>query len=330
MNLKVMVTGGAGFIGSTLVKRLLIENFEVHVLDVIPLERAKRLEEVKNHKNLFYKQGDLRDKSSIQNWYQKDASHLFHLASIVGVKNYMDDPLALIDIVVGGTRTLLELASLNNTRVLFTSTSEVYGKNPSSPWSEDFDRVLGPTFVDRWSYSSSKAVCEHMLFALKRSNDLQFSIVRFFNVYGPGQAPVFVVSKSINQILNNKPPLLYDSGNQTRCFTFIDDAIEGLLRASNYESALGQIINIGSNKETSIKKLIEEIIRLSGKNIEPDNFITSNEYGTVYEDIPKRVPLVRKAKELLNWEANTSLEDGLKLNIEWAKNNKWWLQIKKY
>ena len=325
MNLKVMVTGGAGFIGSRLVKSLLLKNCEVHVLDVISLEKAKRLEDVKNNKNLFYKQGDLREKSTILNWYQKDASHLFHLASIVGVKNYMDDPLALIDIVVGGTRILLELASLNKTRVLFTSTSEVYGKNPLSPWSEDFDRVLGNTSIDRWSYSSSKAVCEHMLFALQRSADLKFSIVRFFNVYGPSQAPIFVVSKSIHQILNNKSPLLYDSGNQTRCFTFIDDAIEGVLRASQYESALGQIINIGSSNETTVNRLIEKIIKLSNKNIKPDNFITSSEYGSLYEDIPKRVPLVKKAKEILNWEAETSLDDGLIKSIEWAKKNTWWL-----
>ena len=219
MKEKVLVTGGAGFIGARLVGKLLSENFEVHVLDVIPIEKAYRLKEYSSNSNLIYTQGDLRDKVKIDLWFQKDAKHLYHLASVVGVQNYIDDPLALIDIVVVGTRNLLELAAKYNVRVLFTSTSEIYAKNPNPPWSEKDDRVLGPTSIDRWSYSSSKAVCEHMLFALFRSNNLKFTIVRFFNVYGPGQAPIFVISKSLYNVMKNKSPYLYDSGDQTRCFT---------------------------------------------------------------------------------------------------------------
>ena len=156
----------------------------MHVFDMIPLEKAYRLKEFSNNKNLIYTKGDLRSKSQIKSWYQNDASHLYHLASVVGVQNYMSDPLALIDIVVGGSRNLFELAASNNTRIIFTSTSEVYGKNPNTPWEESFDRVLGPTSIDRWSYSSSKAVCEHMLFAFKKSHDLNFTILRFLTFMG--------------------------------------------------------------------------------------------------------------------------------------------------
>ena len=131
MTQKVLVTGGAGFIGARLVERLLNNGLEVHVLDVMPLEKAYRLKKVSSHKDFFYTQGDLRDKDQLINWYKKDATHLYHLASVVGVQNYMSDPLSLIDSVVVGTRNLLELASKYDTRVLFTSTSEIYAKNPN-------------------------------------------------------------------------------------------------------------------------------------------------------------------------------------------------------
>ena len=321
----VMVTGGAGFIGSKLIEKLLNDDYEVFVYDLVPLNKAHRLKDFKNNLNFHYQEGDLRDKEKIKEWYKKDATHLYHLASVVGVNLYIEDPLALIDIVVGGTRTLLELASIHNTRVLFTSTSEVYGKNPNIPWNENDDRVLGTTSIDRWSYSSSKAVCEHMLFALHRSKNLPFTIVRFFNVYGPGQAPIFIISKSVHQVLNNNSPFLYDSGKQTRCFTYIDDAIEGVLKASRSSKANGEIFNIGSNIETSMEKAINLIIKYSNKNLPIKEFFTNNEYGDSYEDIPRRIPDVSKAKEILNWEAKITLEQGIEKIFEWSKNNDWWL-----
>lgn len=326
MKQKVLVTGGAGFIGARLVERLLSNDLEVHVLDVMPLEKAYRLKKISSHKDFFYTQGDLRDKDQLINWYKKDATHLYHLASVVGVQNYMSDPLSLIDIVVVGTRNLLELASKYDTRVLFTSTSEIYAKNPNTPWSESDDRVLGPTSIDRWSYSSSKAVCEHMLFALFRSSNLKFTIVRFFNVYGPGQAPIFVVSKSLYQVLNNESPYLYDTGEQTRCFTYVDDAIEGMIIASKSQKAIGEVFNIGSNIERTMKNAIDLIIKVSGKNIDIKKFETVKEYGEKYEDIPRRIPNVSKAKEILKWEATTSLEEGIRASIEWCKENSWWLK----
>ena len=322
---KVMITGGAGFIGSKLVEKLLKDDYEVFVYDVIPLNKANRLKDIKINPNFHYQEGDLRDKTKIQKWYKKDATHLFHLASVVGVNLYIEDPLALIDIVVGGTRTLLELASIHNTRVLFTSTSEVYGKNPNIPWNESDNRVLGTTSVDRWSYSSSKAVCEHMLFALHRSKNLPFTIVRFFNVYGPGQAPIFVISKSVHQVLNNHSPFLYDSGKQTRCFTYVDDAIEGVIKASRSPKANGEIFNIGSNIETTMEKAIKLIIKHSKKNLQIKEFITDNEYGERYEDIPRRIPDVTKAKEILDWEVKTSLEKGIEKIFEWSTKNDWWV-----
>ena len=323
---KVMVTGGAGFIGARLIEKLLDQGIEVHAIDIVSLDDALRLKHLRNNNNLFYTKLDLRDKPRLIDWYQKDANHIYHLASVVGVEKYMKDPLSLIDIVIIGTKNLLELATKYKTRVLFTSTSEVYGKNPYTPWHEDSDRVLGPTSIDRWSYSSSKAVCEHMLFALFRSDNLRFTIVRFFNIYGPGQAPIFVISKSIHQALNNKSPLIYDEGRQTRCFTYVDDAIEGVLSASRSELSISEVINIGTNIETNMKDIVELIIKKTGKQIKPISFDTKKRYGNVYEDIPRRIPSIDKANKLLNWEAKTTIEKGLELTIEWIRNNNWWLK----
>ena len=214
----VMVTGGAGFVGSHLVEALLAQGNEVHVFDVTPLEKAMNLKEVADHPNLHYFVGDLRNPDDIKRFWRKDAEIIFHLASVVGIKNYIADPLKLVDISVLGTRYIIEEAVKSGTRILFSSTSEIFGKNPDIPWSEDGDRVLGPTYVDRWSYSSSKAVCEHMLYGMHKNTNLPFTIVRFFNVYGPRQNPYFVVSQSVHKALNGESPLLYDDGKMTRCF----------------------------------------------------------------------------------------------------------------
>jgi len=218
------------------------------------------------------------------------------------------------------------LALKNEIKILFTSTSEIFGKNPNVPWSEDDDRVLGSTKIDRWSYGTSKAMCEHMIFAMNKNLGLPAVIVRFFNAYGPKQPPYFVISQSIHKILHNEEPLLYDSGNQTRCFTFVEDIVEGAILADKTQKADGDVFNIGSNKETTIREVIEMVIELAGKKDEINwkNLDTSEHYGRKYEDIPKRIPDVSKAKRILNWEAKTDLRDGLKKTIDWAKQNQWW------
>lgn len=321
----VMVTGGSGFVGSHLVEFLLGKGCRVHVFDRVPLDRAMNLAAVRDHPDLHYVAGDLRDAGAVQAFYRADAACLYHLASVVGVRKYMDDPLALIDVVVGGTRTLLDLAAAHGTRVLFTSTSEIYGKNPDVPWNENGDRVLGPTSVDRWSYSSSKAVCEHMLYALGRKAGLPFSIVRFFNVYGPRQSSIYVVSQSVYRALRGEAPSLYDDGRQTRCFTYIDDAIEGVWAVSREPKALGEAFNLGNPVETAMRVVIDLIIKEAGSGVASQPFDTSREYGDAYEDIRRRVPSVDKAARLLGWRPAVPLEEGIRRTVAWARDNAWWL-----
>ena len=169
---KVMITGAGGFIGSHLTEKLLEDGCNVYAFDIKPLNECINLKDIKDHSRLHYFQGDIRNKKDIINFFQKDVDLIYHLASIVGVRYYMQDPLALIDIIINGTKNIINLCMENNTKLLFASTSEIYGKNNNVPWSENSDRVLGDPSIDRWSYSSSKSLVEHMLFSLYRKNKL--------------------------------------------------------------------------------------------------------------------------------------------------------------
>lgn len=321
----VMLTGAAGFVGSHLAEALLADGYIVHALDIADPETARNLDEVRSSPRFHYTRADLRDAEAVAAWYRPEAETIYHLASIVGVRYYMEDPLALVDIVVGGTRTLLELAARHDTRFLFSSTSEVYGKNPAVPWPEDADRVLGPTSVDRWSYSSSKAVCEHMIYGMARAKGLRFSIVRFFNVYGPRQNPIYVVSQSVYRALRGEAPDLYDSGRQTRCFTYVEDVVGGIVLAATRPEALGEVFNLGNDRESTMAEAVAEVCAAAGFEGEPIAFNTAKEYGAVYEDIPRRIPGVDKARRVLGWQATTQLAEGVRRTVEWARANEWYL-----
>lgn len=326
--MKCLITGGSGFLGSRFVASLLEEGNQVVVYDNLSTGQSKNLEPFRKNRNYRFVKGDITDKNSLKKT-MSNIDIVYHLSAIVGVKEYCRDPLKVVDVNVIGTKNLLELALKNKIKVLFASTSEIFGKNPKIPWAEDDDRVLGSTKIDRWSYSTSKAMCEHMVFAMNKNHGLSSVIVRFFNVYGPSQPPYFVISQSVQKVLKNEQPLMYDSGSQTRCFTFVDDAIEGAMIASKSKKAVGDVFNIGSSKETSIKEAIEIIIEMAGKKgkLTWKNLDTKRHYEERYEDIPRRVPEVSKAKRVLGWEAKTSLRDGIKKTIDWARKNEWWLKL---
>lgn len=327
MNDKVMVTGGAGFVGSHMVDLLLAKGYDVHVMDCIPFDDARWLHPVADNENFHYSQCDIRDEGALREWYQEDAKYIFHLASTVGVHLYMRDPLSLVDISIMGTRSIIKLAVEHGTRMIFTSTSEVYGKNPKVPWSEDDDRVLGGTSIDRWSYSSSKAVCEHMLFGAHRVLGLDMSIIRFFNVYGPRQNPFYVASQSVHCVVNGNRPVLYDGGEQTRCFTYIDDVIGGIFAVAESPKATGEVFNIGNPIEWTMSDAIKCICEKAGVPFEVDHFNTEKEFGKVYEDIPRRVPSVDKARDVLGWEPTTPFDEGIAKTIQWARETQWWLDL---
>ncbi|MDA7801202.1 GDP-mannose 4,6-dehydratase [Candidatus Pelagibacter sp.] len=326
MRKKIMITGVAGLIGSHLAEKLISLDHEVYGFDIVDIESDRNLDNIKNHENFIYFKGDVRSSEDLSLFFQTDATVLYHLASVVGVNRYMEDPLSLIDIGILGTRTLISMCHKNGIRMLFASTSEIYGKNSNIPWQENDDRILGPTDIDRWSYSSSKALCEHMLFGMHHKDNWPMSIVRFFNVYGPRQNPIYVVSKSVHRVLNGIAPELYDGGQQTRCFTYIDDVIDGLILAATLDSAIGNAINIGNTVENTMSEVVNAVLQSSDSNLEITHVKTEERYGNVYEDIPRRVPTIDKAFNLLGWKPVTSMQAGVKKTVNWAKKNDWYLK----
>jgi dTDP-alpha-D-glucuronic acid decarboxylase len=320
---RVVVTGGCGFIGSHLVEQLVARGDEVTIFDGTPppawQETARR--------NARFVQGDILDRAALATAITSQVDVVYHLAAVVGVDNYLSRPLDVIDVNFTGTRNVLDLATDADAKVVVASTSEVFGKNPAVPWREDDDRVLGATAADRWTYSSSKALTEHLAFAFVRQRGLEATIVRYFNAYGPRQRPGFVVSRSVHRALNGKPVVVYDDGLQTRCFTYIDDAIAGTLLAADSAEAVGEVFNIGSMTETTIGDAAELIAKLTGPDTELHHVDTGDRLGRSYEDLTRRVPDNTKARTILGWACETSLEDGLARTVEWARQNSWWLAL---
>lgn len=322
----VVVTGGYGFVGSHLVSALLTRGDSVTVFDFAKNTRDTSID-FDRYPNFRFVQGDVTDLTALSEAVTPDVDTVFHLASVVGVNKYVEDPLRVVDVSVTGTRNVLDLCRHHGARVVFTSTSEVFGKNPRTPWSEDDDRVVGSTRTARWSYSTSKAMAEHMVFAMHDTYGLPATVVRFFNVYGPRQSPIFVISKSIHRILNGLPPLLYDSGDQTRCFTYVDDAVAGTLMAADSDAGIGEVFNIGSMTETSMRDAVELAIKIADVDTVTcsEAFDTAESYGVRYEDIPRRVPDSSKAQRVLGWRLQVDIEEGLRRTIDWARANPWYL-----
>lgn len=323
----VVVTGGYGFIGSHLVAALLDRGDSVTVFDFAKSTRDTSID-FDRHANFRFVPGDVTDIGALENALTADVDTVFHLAAVVGVKNYLKDPLRVLDVNVTGTRNVLKLSHRHGVHVVYASTSEVFGKNPNPPFAEDDDRVLGSTRTARWSYSTSKAMAEHLVFAMHAAYALPVTVVRYFNVYGPRQAPIFVISQSIHRILNGRRPLLYDSGDQTRCFTYVDDAVAGTLLASESSAAIGQAFNIGSMTETTVGDAVTLAIKLANLDTvtEAEAIDTAARYGDRYEDIPRRIPDSSKAQRELGWRLQVDLEEGIRRTINWARANPWYLE----
>lgn len=317
---RVVVTGGWGFVGGHLVEALVRNGDEVTVFDGGSPPPDLSLSAAVRHVA-----GDVRDPAQLAEVITGEVDIVYHLAAVVGVDQYLERPLDVIDINLLGTRNVLELANKADAKVLVTSTSEVFGKNPAVPWREDDDRVLGSTAIDRWSYSTSKALAEHLIFAFARTYGLRATIVRYFNVFGPRQRPGFVVSRSIHRALNGNRPVVYDNGDQTRCFTFVDDAIQATIMAGTSEKADGECFNIGSMVETTVAQVIHLVGELTGCGTKTVPVDMSERIGASYQDLSRRIPDTTKIGEVLGWRYQTPLRDGLAKTIEWARANPWWL-----
>ena len=315
--MKILITGGAGFLGSHLTDAFLARGDEVTILDVIT--------DLKVRHNLgnprFHYVRDSVFNTEILDSLILKCDLLYHLAAVVGVEHYVGDPYEVLNVNINGTQAVLKLAYKYNRKVVFSSTSEVYGRNPKIPFAEDDERVLGSTRIDRWCYSTSKAAAEHFCFAYHRLG-LPVVILRYFNVYGPRLDKIDVgrvITIFMGQVLRGEPVTVIGDGKQTRCFTYVSDAIRATVEAGINERAVGQVFNVGTDVETSILGLAETMIRIAGS---PSTLVflpQSEVYGMSYEDVPRRVPLLRQMHEILGVRAETPLEKGLRKTIEWFR-----------
>jgi UDP-glucose 4-epimerase len=317
--MRVLITGGAGFLGSHLCDAFIGRGDEVFVLDTGAIAKVRHL---LNHPRFHYVHDSVFDLELLDSLAVK-SDLIYHFAAVVGVEHYVADPYETLNVNVNGTQNVLRAAYKYNKKVVFSSTSEVYGRNPKVPWKEDDDRVLGSTTIDRWCYSTSKAVGEHFCFAYHKL-DLPVTVVRFFNVYGPRLDRVDVgrlFSIFMGQLLRGADLTVVGDGRQTRCFTYISDAIAATVEAGLNPAAVGHAINIGVDVETSVLDFAKLMIELYGPTKSKIRFVTQEEvYGPSYEDIPRRVPDNTKMRTLLGVTPKVALREGTALAMEWFRN----------
>lgn len=319
--MKYLVTGAAGFIGSYICTALLAQGNEVWGIDDLSQGNMERLEHLKNHPRFHFRKSCISEQKLLQDIIEK-VDVIYHLAAVVGVKRYVEEPVRVIDVNVCFTSKLFELAWRFGKKVVFTSTSEIYGKNTDVPFHERTNRVYGPSTTDRWCYAISKSASEHLCLGYIKKG-LKAVIIRYFNVYGPqadSSAYGGVATRFINQILTGKPLTVHGNGTQTRCFTYIDDIVKGTIEAGSYPYAEGRIFNLGHRRETSILELAQLILGISGIKGEIVFQPYQDFYGTSYEDIPRRIPDLSAAEQILKYNPVTTLEEGLKKTFKWYQS----------
>ena len=313
--MRVLITGGAGFIGSHLAERLLARGDEVHILDDLSTGSIENIALIKGHPNLTYHIDTIRN-------YRLTAELIdicdvvYHLAAAVGVKLIVESPVSTIETNIRGTDIVLSLAAKKRKRVVITSTSEVYGKRNKVPFSEDDDLVMGPTNKGRWSYACSKAIDEFLAIAYWKEKRVPTVIARLFNTVGPRQTGRYgmVIPNFVQQALTGQDITIYGDGTQTRCFTHVSDVIEALIAIAEHPQAVGEVYNIGSDHEISMLELAERIKGLteSASNIVYVPYDQAYEAG--FEDMMRRVPDISKIRQLIGYKPKVDL-DGLLTSI---------------
>jgi UDP-glucose 4-epimerase len=318
--MKVLVTGGAGFIGSHLVDTLCEEGHDVTVLDLLTTGKSRNLHE--SMERIRFIRGSILDAELVDRLVD-ESDVVFHLAAAVGVRHIVTDPLDSILVNVRGTDNVLAATFKYWKRVLIASTSEVYGTTAQVPMREDDDRVLGATTVHRWSYSTSKALDEHLALAYA-SNGLPVSIVRYFNSYGPRLDPRgygSVMANFLRQAVAGEPLTVHGDGQQSRCFTYVTDTVRGTIAAGLSPAAIGKVVNLGSTRETTVLELAEMIRDYVGSRSAIQFASYESYYGPGFADTRRRVPDVSRARLLFDWEPSVTLEEGLGLTYEWWKRD---------
>jgi UDP-glucose 4-epimerase len=304
--MRVLITGGAGFIGSHLADALIARGDHVVALDNFSTGSTANIKHIT--KNLEIIDGDIRNTNLI-NETIKDVDLVLHMAAALGVNTILEFPLESISTNIAGSEVVLNAAANYKKRILIASTSEIYGKNPKQPLNESDDRVVGSPQKIRWSYSDAKAIEEAMAFSLNQDKGLKVTTARLFNTVGSRQSAQYgmVVPRFVKAALNNEPINIYGDGTQSRVFCHVQDAIEALLTLAATDTTINEVYNVGGTGEITIKQLAETIIKQTNSKSTIEYIPYEKAYAPGFEDMQRRVPDISKIKEAIKWQPQRDL-----------------------
>jgi UDP-glucose 4-epimerase len=315
-----LLTGGAGFIGSHLAERLLVQGHKVTAVDDLSTGRVENLAGIRGHERFEFVRASIMD-AVVMDRLASRADVIVHLAAAVGVQLIVEHPVRTIETNIMGTEAVLKAALRYGCRTLLASTSEVYGKGSRIPFWEDDDVLLGATSKSRWAYAASKMVDEFLGLAYHREFGLDVVVFRLFNTVGPRQSGRYgmVIPRFVRQALAGEPITVYGDGEQTRSFCDVRDVVRALADLACSDAATGRVFNIGATEETTINTLAEMIRDLAGSASEIVKVPYAEAYAPGFEDMRRRVPDLRKIRELIGWEAERGLEEILEGVIEYER-----------
>jgi UDP-glucose 4-epimerase len=307
--LRVLITGGAGFIGSHLAERLLEEGHQVTILDDLSTGRYANVAHLEGHAGIQLIVDSVLHDNLVEELIHT-SDRVYHLASAVGVRLIMDQPVRSIETIFLGTHIVLRHCSRYRKRVLIPSTSEVYGKGVGVPFREEDDVLTGATSKRRWAYACAKSLDEFLALAHWGETRLPVVIVRLFNTVGPRQTGQYgmVVPRFVQAALRGNPILVHGDGEQTRCFAHVADIVENLARALETPACFGQVINLGNDREVTINELARAVVRHTGSSSEIRHVSYAEVYGEGFEDMRRRVPCLEKARDLLGYSPLRDLD----------------------
>ena len=307
--MKALITGGAGFIGSHLADRLLADGHQVVVLDDLSTGRYENIQHLLGRPDFEFVLGSILNADLLDDCVAR-CDTVFHLAAAVGVQLIVEKPLESLATNIRGSEIVFEKAHKYNTRILVTSTSEIYGKNTSDRLGEEDDRILGSPLKSRWSYSEAKAIDEILAYTYWRQKGLRSVIVRLFNTVGPRQTGHYgmVIPRFVNQALRDEPLTVYGDGTQQRCFCFVGDIVDALVKLMETEAAYGQVFNLGGTEEVSIRELAERVIARTGSASSIRVIPYDEAYEAGFEDMARRVPDTARAHAMVGFAPTLDLD----------------------
>lgn len=319
--MRCLVTGGAGFIGSHLTESLLDAGHEVLILDDFSTGRNANIAQLEEDQRLEVVCANVIDTDVTMDCV-RSVDQVYHLASAVGVRLIIEEPVKTIETIVEGTASVLEACARYRKPVLISSTSEVYGKSPKVPFSENDDSVIGPSTFRRWSYASSKLLDEFLALAYWHHSGMPAVIVRLFNTVGPRQTGRYgmVIPRLVGQALAGEPITVYGDGTQTRCFCHVKDAVWAIRHLMASPASRGQVFNVGDDREISINELAQLIRTMTGSQSEIRHISYAEAYGPAFEDMDRRVPDLTKVRAVIGYECRHSLTQVLEDVIAYVKS----------